>query len=60
MLPIFSLRSILGIFLGLLIGMVAGQAYVAYSDASVRLTPGWPPVQIMRNVNPVNTRYTFR
>jgi hypothetical protein len=53
MAPIFSPRSLLGIFLGILIGVFSGIGYSNLNNASAGLTAGWPPIEIRQNPVPI-------
>ncbi len=47
MAPIFSLRSILSIVIGLVIGLAAGFGYSAVAGSNVEFKSSWPPVSVV-------------
>lgn len=56
MVPVFSLRSLLSLFIGLVIGAVLGLGYSSFNNNSnAELKAGWPPIQIVKT--PYSTLY---
>lgn len=53
MTPIFSLRSLLGIFIGLIVGALFGLGYLSFNNTTAELNPSWPPIHIIQSTKPV-------
>lgn len=60
MLPIFGVRSIMAIFIGLIVGLVAGWGYMSLSNSNAVLNSGWPPIQIEGGANAVPYETTIQ
>lgn len=49
--PIFSLRSLLSIFIGLILGTLGGIGYNSLNSGTAELRAGWPPIQIVTSAD---------